>query len=92
MLRPVNAAPIPQTLYSHSPYLVVQSGEASALGAYPIAPGPTWAPVLLVRGPVFQKIGPQKSERGLVYAITWRYEFQSVTPLNGNPAAWIGSG
>lgn len=92
--RPVNAPPIRQTLYTHSPFEAVQQGTATALGTWPVPPGPIW-PALrdtpLDGGePSFES--PQQGPRGVQFTVAWNYRFSSDRPFTGRPNLWIGSG
>lgn len=81
--------PQKQLIYEMTPYEVVQRGEAVGFTRYPVPPVPIW-PGALKKSPTIEKSSPKRNARGYTdWRITWSYEYESATPLIGNPNLWI---
>jgi hypothetical protein len=68
-------------------YTATQEGMAVGLYAWPTIPGPKWPADQMVNVTT-SKSGPTvigDGARSIDYVVTWRYEFESIAPMTGNP-------
>lgn len=71
-------------------YSAVQQGSAVGLYAKPSPPSPIWPFALKESGEFGETGGRPVGSSGLVMdlSITWKYVFESTTPLFGSPRSW----
>lgn len=83
--QPLTGFPIKQQVATSTPYILQQSGRAVGRYAYPTPPGPLF-PEHLWRGPAPTLTGPEFLQGQLLnFGVTWSYEMQSTSPLQGLP-------
>ena len=81
--------PVKQQLRNNSIYRYVQSGFAIGYTEYPAVPQPLWPFALTGIGNIVQ-LSPRRDGNDYVdYEVQWTYEFESITPLIGNPNRWL---
>lgn len=88
-IQPINGPPIPVTVFTATPFRVVQAGQATSLYPNPQPPAPIW-PSKLLKSPNIQygsarRVGLSFRD----YPISWVYEFGSTTALAGVPNQWL---
>jgi len=90
-LTTLTGPPVRQVTAQRTPYRATQSGRAVGRTRYPNPPGARF-PSAQVGDPQIQRVTPRvvgstnnREERE--YEITWQYNFESASPLNGSPAA-----
>lgn len=92
MIEPLTGMPIRQLLKRNTIYRATQRGSATGLYTYPSVPLPLW-PAALKEAPKVERVGPRVRGTGATstythYTVSWSYEFESATPLIGNPHSW----
>lgn len=92
LLGSLRDLPQRQTLQQYTPYYVTQSGRAVGLQSWPIPARPIWPQAWHQdRGGISrtlpERMGavPYAFDRN--WEVAWTYEFESSTPLFGNPSA-----
>lgn len=88
-LLPLYGNPVRQTLRQRDSYRVTQQGSAVGLYRRPPVPAPLFAAYQL-RAPTTMKKSPRL--RGSSYEdffVSWSYQFESPTPLTGDPHDWV---
>lgn len=82
--------PQPQQRKEQTIYRAIQAGSATGLYFRPTPPAALF-PAALTKRPAIRKISPQRRANGDVeWGITWRYEYESDSPLSGDPTLWGG--
>ncbi len=92
-LEPLAGMPIKQLLKRNTVFKATQQGSAVGLYTYPIVPFAIW-PAHLVHLPNLPYDTPRRTGFGgavnyTEFLVEWAYEFESSTPLNGNPSRWV---
>ena len=89
-LQPVNGPPQKQLLAEFTPFRAMQDGHAVGYLSWPLPSLPIW-PGALVRAGSPRRTSPRKRPGGFThFPVQWRYEFESVLPLLGDPHVWVG--
>jgi len=88
-IETLSGRPVKQLLRRQSLYRATQVGRAVGLRAYPTAPAAIW-PAALVQLGSSVKRSPRRVSTGNYkgYEVSWQYQFESATQLNGNPRTW----
>jgi hypothetical protein len=85
--------PQKQITFAQLPYAATQSGFAVGYYRYPTVPAPLF-PAALKQAPRIGRVSPRR-RRAVTpwqfegYRVTWSYEFESASPLVGEPRVWI---
>jgi len=83
LIEVLNGPPQEQITCLETAYVATQSGRAVGRADYPIPPAPLWP---LSQPPLVEKESPEKKTGEYTnYGIRWQYQYQSATPLVGNP-------
>lgn len=97
MIETHTGTPVRQQTRAKTIYRATQSGTATGYMAEPviaaIAP-PLWPNAMNEPKGRISRSGPQRrgygaQRRYTAYTVTWQYDFESATPLSGNPHLWI---
>lgn len=84
----LNGRPQKQLVYKHSIYRAVQEGEAIGYLARPTPPSPLW-PDAQMEAVDMTLDSPERRGNGYSdFRVTWRYNFESASPLVGQPNIW----
>lgn len=84
-IETLTGKPVKQTLRKQSLYKAVQEGRIVGANGYPNIPPPIF-PNALVKSPMIAKSSARPVEgHRLEYPFSYRYEFESVTTLDGVP-------
>lgn len=87
-LLPLYGSPIKQTLRQRDSYRVTQQGSAVGLYSRPPIPPPLFAAHQL-RAPTKMLKSPRLRVSSFVdWAVSWNYQFESATPIQGDPNQW----
>lgn len=88
MKRAINGPPQRQLIWPQSEYTAVQSGRAVGYKAYPSIPPPKFPGALRQNGD-FQRTSPQRNGQTYEqFAVSWKYEFHSISQLIAFPTNW----
>lgn len=93
ILQTLTGQPQKQTTAQQTPFRATQQGSAIGHFAYPPIPLPIWPDALIhPRVKPTKKLpkrsGPIGRPTYTEWEVSWSYEFESVTPLVGDPTAW----
>ena len=84
----LNKLPQRQQVRAYTVYEAVQEGNAQGYLFQPPLPPPIW-PQHLMENPDTVEATPKREGKGLKdFYISWKYFFQSATPLTGSPNIW----
>jgi hypothetical protein len=85
----INAPPQKQIVFQQMPYTATQSGAIVGYLKYPSVPPPLF-PAHLKEAPVIHRRSPERRKPGnhQGFSVTYRYVFESATPLVGLPTLW----
>ncbi len=89
VLRPnLDVLPQKQVVQKYTVYRASQQGQAVGYRQYPPVSAPIF-PGALIKAPAISMGSPDKKGLGYQgYSISWRYEYESATPLVGVPNIW----
>lgn len=89
-IETLTGPPIAQTVAQKTTFRGSQSGTHVGRTSFPTAPSPLWpsSPPLMTKrvsksGP--KRIGPTGAPNLTEYSVSWDYQYESATPLTGNP-------
>jgi hypothetical protein len=81
--------PVEQIVRQQQKWSAVQHGRAVGKYARPPVPPPIWPSALLNQFNPPQDGHPKRIGNALIdWPVSWRYEFENVTPLTGTPNVW----
>lgn len=89
-LQTLTGKPQKQRVAEYTPIKVVQEGIAVGQWRYPTPPQPIWPgdeirPRRRISRRAPKRTGPKGSPQFVEYEISWRYEFESASELQGDP-------
>jgi hypothetical protein len=88
-LYPKIGFPIKQQLREATTFRAIQSGSAVGMYARPGIPAPIFA-LHQLRAPRRRLQSPTRHANAYTdFGVEWEYEFESITPLVGNPHVWV---
>jgi hypothetical protein len=88
-LEPIAGTPVKQLLKQNTIYRAKQTGRATGILGYPPIPDPIW-PAAMVEAPIIVKVAPKRIGNSFTeFTISWSYDYESATPLFGNPSPWL---
>lgn len=82
--------PIEVTLAERTPFFASQAGSISAVGPISNIPQPIWPDKLVNPASTTERSSPNV-RNGVIesYSASWNYQFQSITPLVGQPTQFL---